>query len=92
MKPTPALQIKVGLLIVTALILLSVTIFLMGKERRFFAEWDNGQRVRRFYISLRFDLAQRQALPDFRCDLCNQLVRRDPNGAGELQLVTNARL
>lgn len=36
MKPTPALQIKVGLLIVTALILLSVTIFLMGKERRFF--------------------------------------------------------
>lgn len=36
MKPTPALQIKVGLLIVTALILLSVIIFLMGKERRFF--------------------------------------------------------
>lgn len=36
MKPTSALQIKVGLLIVTALILLSVTIFLMGKERRFF--------------------------------------------------------
>ncbi|MEK7342037.1 MAG: MlaD family protein [Candidatus Binatota bacterium] len=36
MRPTSALQIKVGLLIVTALILLSVTIFLMGKERRFF--------------------------------------------------------
>ncbi|MBI2985515.1 MAG: MCE family protein [Deltaproteobacteria bacterium] len=36
MKPTPALQIKVGLLIVTALIILSATIFLMGKERRFF--------------------------------------------------------
>ncbi len=36
MKPTPALQIKVGLLIVATLIILSVTIFLMGKERRFF--------------------------------------------------------
>ena len=36
MIPTPALQIKVGLLIVTALIVLSGTIFLMGKERRFF--------------------------------------------------------
>lgn len=36
MKPAPALQIKVGLLIVASLIILSVTIFLMGKERRFF--------------------------------------------------------
>ncbi|TAK01899.1 MCE family protein [bacterium] len=36
MKPAPALQIKVGLLIVATLIILSVTIFLMGKERRFF--------------------------------------------------------
>ena len=36
MKPTPTLQIKVGLLIVTALIILGATIFLMGKERRFF--------------------------------------------------------
>ena len=36
MKPTPALQIKVGLLIVAALIILGVAIFLMGKERRFF--------------------------------------------------------
>ncbi len=36
MKPTPTLQMKVGLLIVTALIILGATIFLMGKERRFF--------------------------------------------------------
>ncbi|MBI2991680.1 MAG: MCE family protein, partial [Deltaproteobacteria bacterium] len=36
MKPTPTLQIKVGLLIVTALIILGATIFLMGKERRLF--------------------------------------------------------
>jgi phospholipid/cholesterol/gamma-HCH transport system substrate-binding protein len=36
MKPTQAVQIRVGLLIVTALIILGVTIFLMGKERRFF--------------------------------------------------------
>jgi len=36
MKPAPALQIKVGLLIVATLIIFGVTIFLMGKERRFF--------------------------------------------------------
>lgn len=36
MKSTPALQIRVGLLIVATLIILSATIFLMGRERRFF--------------------------------------------------------
>lgn len=36
MKHSPSLQIKVGLLIVTALLILGVAIFLMGKERRFF--------------------------------------------------------
>lgn len=36
MKPTQAVQIRVGLVIVTALVILGATIFLMGKERRFF--------------------------------------------------------
>lgn len=36
MKPTPALQIKVGLLILTSLVILGAAIFLMGKERRLF--------------------------------------------------------
>lgn len=36
MKPSPALQIKVGLLILFSLIILSVAILLMGKERRLF--------------------------------------------------------
>ncbi len=36
MKTTPALQIKVGLVILMSLAILGVTIFLMGKERRLF--------------------------------------------------------
>jgi phospholipid/cholesterol/gamma-HCH transport system substrate-binding protein len=36
MKPSPALQIRVGLLILAALTILAATIFLMGKERRLF--------------------------------------------------------
>jgi phospholipid/cholesterol/gamma-HCH transport system substrate-binding protein len=36
MKPTPVLQFKVGLLILTSLFILGVTIFLMGRERRLF--------------------------------------------------------
>lgn len=36
MKPTSALQIKVGLLILTALVVFGVAIFMMGAERRLF--------------------------------------------------------